>query len=145
MDIFSKILKNPIIFLKNHDFRKFRHRIFLTTRGQTLVLHPCQTIRSRTIKIGMHLREATPYGYFFKNCRKFNFFPKIHDYRKFGLGIFLGTRGQTLVQHSSQTIRPRTIKIDMHLPPGTPYGHFLENFRKSNYFSQKSRFSKIWT
>ena len=74
MDVFWKILENPIIFLQNHDFPKFGLGIFLATRGQTLVQHPGQTIRPRTIKIGMNLPDGTAYGCFFENSRKFNHF-----------------------------------------------------------------------
>ena len=51
-----------------------------------------------------------------------------HDYRCLGLRKFFPTRGQTLVQHPGQTIGPRTMKIGMYLPEGTPYGRFFENY-----------------
>ena len=80
-------------------------------------------------------------GVFSKITENQFIFLKNHDFRYLGLRKFLPTRAQTLVQHPGQTIGPRPIKIGMHLPEGTSYGHFFENSKKSNYFSQKSRFS----
>ena len=76
MDVFSKILENPIIFLEIRDFRTFEHRKFTAVRRQNLVQHPGQTIGPRAIKIDMHLPSGAPYGRFLEIFRKFNFFSK---------------------------------------------------------------------
>ena len=70
------------------------------------------------------------------------FLLKNNDFSDFGHRIFFATPGQILVQHSGQTIRPRMIKIGMHLPEYTSYEHFFENF-KNSFFPQKYDFRKF--
>ena len=89
------------------------------------------------MKFGNRLPIATPYGRFFENFKNSNFFPQKMRFRELGLRKITATRLQTLVHHPGQTIRPTTIKFGMHLPEGTLYGRFFENFRNSIFFSQK--------
>ena len=60
-----------------------------------------------------------------------NFFPENCVFCEFGL--------------PGQTQRHTTIKIDMHLPEGLPYGHFFENFENSKFFPKKLRCLRILT
>ena len=62
------------------------------------------------------------------------------SFRELGLRKITATRLQTLVQHPGQTIGPATIKIGMHLPKDSPYGHFFKKNYKFNFFSQKIEF-----
>ena len=62
-----EIFKNSIFFPENCVFRELGLRKNTATRRNTLVQHLGQTARPTTIKIGVHLREGTPYGGFFEN------------------------------------------------------------------------------
>ena len=61
-EIFKNSIFSPkIAYFVNWDLEKIR------LPDETLVQHLGQTARPTTIKIGVHLREGTPYGGFFEN------------------------------------------------------------------------------
>ena len=140
MEVFSKILKILIFSPKNCVFCEFGLRKISATRRKTLVQHPGQTIRPTTIKIGMHLPDAIPYGGFFENFKNSNFFSWKLRFCEFGLRKNTASIQHTLVQPTDQTNRPRWMKFGMRIPKGIPYGGFLENFKNLSFFPQKLRF-----
>ena len=85
-------------------------RVNTATRRNTLVQHLGQTARPITIKIGVHLREGTPYG---------GFLPKI-------LEIQIAF---------SQNLRFRMLGLGKNTPALTKFGTSL----RSNYWAQYNK------
>ena len=114
-----EIFKNSIFFPENCVFRELGLRKNTATRRNTLVQHLGQTARPITIKIGVHLREGTPYGGFFPKILEIQIaFPQNSRFRMLGLG----KNTPTLTKFGTSlrsNYWAQYNKIGMHHPEGT--------------------------